>query len=247
MKTTESIRFLVQGSSAEPYEVTFVKRGENLSASCTCPDGQNRLSCKHRLNILEGLICILTILSLILVGCGTDVKPTYFLDMLRDDNDIDRLSECLLELPQVNENTLTIKTDISCLTDLSNRDTSDPYIDASFSEILDDPEFYLNKIVSFEATVKEVSLIGYHSVELYTNRKDISFEITARDSDADLHILDEEGEEQDLENGAKYKFTCWIYQIQIDETGHWDIDADLILSTDGETIINLPELVETDD
>ena len=54
METTKSIRFLVQGSTPEPYEVTFVKSGGEISASCTCQAAQNGMSCKHRLNILEG-------------------------------------------------------------------------------------------------------------------------------------------------------------------------------------------------
>lgn len=31
------IKFLVLGSSEYPYEVNFIKRGNNLSAYCTCP------------------------------------------------------------------------------------------------------------------------------------------------------------------------------------------------------------------
>ena len=54
MEISERMQFLVQGSSAEPYEVTFVQAGKELSASCTCQAGQNGLHCKHRLNILEG-------------------------------------------------------------------------------------------------------------------------------------------------------------------------------------------------
>lgn len=189
-------------------------------------------------------ISVLTILSLFSFGCDTDVKPTYFYDIFKDDNDINRLSDCLIEMPQVDGDTLTIKTDIPCLSDLSNRDTSDQFIDTSFSEILDDPVSYMNKIVSFEATVENVDLSYTDYVDLYTNRTNISFKITAKVREADLHILDEEGEEQDLENGVKYKFTCRIYQIQINETGHWSVDAEFILSNDGETIAILPELVE---
>ena len=54
METTECIRFLVQGSTPEPHEVTFVKSGGEISANCTCQTAQNGISCKHRLNILEG-------------------------------------------------------------------------------------------------------------------------------------------------------------------------------------------------
>lgn len=50
----ETIRFLVQGTTQEPYEVTFRKVGSNLSAYCTCPAGENGQYCKHRFRILEG-------------------------------------------------------------------------------------------------------------------------------------------------------------------------------------------------
>ncbi len=50
----ETIQFLVQGSADEPYEVTFQKAGDNLSAFCTCAAGQNGQYCKHRFQILEG-------------------------------------------------------------------------------------------------------------------------------------------------------------------------------------------------
>lgn len=46
--------FLVQGSAVEPYKVTFRKIGENLSAYCTCPAGDNGQYCKHRFSILGG-------------------------------------------------------------------------------------------------------------------------------------------------------------------------------------------------
>lgn len=47
--------FLVQGSANEPYKVTFQKNGNNLSAYCTCPAGDNGQYCKHRFNILGGM------------------------------------------------------------------------------------------------------------------------------------------------------------------------------------------------
>jgi len=47
--------FLVQGSAKEPYKVTFQKNGNNLSAYCTCPAGDNGQYCKHRFNILGGI------------------------------------------------------------------------------------------------------------------------------------------------------------------------------------------------
>ena len=46
--------FLVQGSTAEPYEVTFIKDGDSLTALCTCPAGQFGNFCKHRISIIDG-------------------------------------------------------------------------------------------------------------------------------------------------------------------------------------------------
>ncbi|MDZ7645221.1 MAG: SWIM zinc finger family protein [Woeseiaceae bacterium] len=48
------LRFLVQGSSTVPYEVTFIKDGDSLTALCTCPAGQHGNFCKHRIAILDG-------------------------------------------------------------------------------------------------------------------------------------------------------------------------------------------------
>lgn len=52
----EKLYFLVQGSAEEPYKVTFQKDVNNLSAYCTCPAGDNGQYCKHRFNILGGII-----------------------------------------------------------------------------------------------------------------------------------------------------------------------------------------------
>jgi hypothetical protein len=51
----DELRFLVQGSAEAPYRVTFQKKGNNLSAYCTCPAGDNGQYCKHRFNILGGI------------------------------------------------------------------------------------------------------------------------------------------------------------------------------------------------
>ena len=91
------------------------------------------------------------ILLFILIGCGTDVKPTYFTNMLKDESDIDRLSECLAETPQTDGEYITIKASKPCLVDLSKRDTTDPNVDATFSEILQNPEKYIDQMVTFEA------------------------------------------------------------------------------------------------
>jgi len=48
------IKFLVQGSAPEPYQITFTKTQNNLNAFCTCPAGENGQYCKHRFGILSG-------------------------------------------------------------------------------------------------------------------------------------------------------------------------------------------------
>jgi uncharacterized Zn finger protein len=50
----EELVFLVKGSSADPYEVTFIKDGASLTALCTCPAGTYGNFCKHRIAILDG-------------------------------------------------------------------------------------------------------------------------------------------------------------------------------------------------
>ena len=52
----KEIIFFVQGSSIEPYKVTFKKSENNLTATCTCPAGEHGLYCKHRFRILFGSI-----------------------------------------------------------------------------------------------------------------------------------------------------------------------------------------------
>lgn len=50
----QQLIFLVKGSSADPYEVTFIKDGASLTAICTCPAGTYGNFCKHRISILDG-------------------------------------------------------------------------------------------------------------------------------------------------------------------------------------------------
>lgn len=51
---SERVEFLVQGSTADPYRVSFWRVGDNVKSSCTCQAGKNGLACKHRLNLLDG-------------------------------------------------------------------------------------------------------------------------------------------------------------------------------------------------
>ena len=50
----DELKFLVKGSSADPYEVIFIKDGDSLTALCSCPAGQHGNFCKHRISILDG-------------------------------------------------------------------------------------------------------------------------------------------------------------------------------------------------
>ena len=50
----DTLFFQVQGSAADPYTVSFMKNGNNLTAHCTCPAGKHGQYCKHRINILSG-------------------------------------------------------------------------------------------------------------------------------------------------------------------------------------------------
>ncbi len=48
------INFMVKGSADDPYEVTFLKTDDRLLVLCTCPAGENRRHCKHRVAIMKG-------------------------------------------------------------------------------------------------------------------------------------------------------------------------------------------------
>jgi len=52
---SEEIFFLVQGSEQEPYRVTFSRKGNNLTARCSCRAGQVGQYCKHRFSIMQGI------------------------------------------------------------------------------------------------------------------------------------------------------------------------------------------------
>lgn len=122
---------------------------------------------------------------------------------------------------------------------VSKRDTSDPNVTLSFAEVLNDPEIYIDKVLTFEAVVKHTRYGS--NVELYTNKKFRLFSITTRG--ADLHSIDENGEEVEIFPNQKYRFKCRIYEIKIDQHGIWDIQAEFITSDEKE-ILHQPELVK---
>ena len=192
------------------------------------------MKCIHKQAIsIFTLATLLILAGSVFVGCGTDAKPTYFISMFRDEGDINRLSECLTEPPQVDDKTVVIKSDKQCLVDLSNTETSDPNIEASFTEILNDPIIYLDKIVTFTATIKNIRGNG-HDIDLYTNRNLMDFKIYSHG--ADVFIFNEKGEEIDLVKNQKYKFQVRIYRIEIDDNANWAIKSEFIISEDKKVI-----------
>ena len=178
-------------------------------------------------------IYIVVFTILFSMGCGTDVKPNYFIGMFRNANDIDRLSACLSETPQIDEDgNIVITADQQCLIDLSNQDTTDPNLDVTFTEILNDPVAYLDRIVTFEATIKEIDYSNDY--ELYTNRDLMDFIIDTHDGD--VYTLDEDGEEVDIYQNQKYEFTVRIYEIGIDDNKNWVINSEFIITEEKEVI-----------
>jgi uncharacterized Zn finger protein len=51
----DQVEFSVQGSAPSPYDVTFRRDVDIISAVCTCPAGQNGQFCKHRAAILANI------------------------------------------------------------------------------------------------------------------------------------------------------------------------------------------------
>ncbi len=187
-------------------------------------------------------VCLLCLLMLIAVGCGTDVKPTTFVDIVRDRSDIDTLSGCLSSDPQVDEKTITLTLEKQCLIDFSKQDKTDPSLAPSFAEIVANPEMYMDKLLTFEAVLKKIHDYG-PQLELYTNDLDQRFYI--RSHGAPIYRLDKEGEEIPLQPNETYLFKCRIYELKkhVDHGRVWEVRAEFIVSSN-KKIIYPPERVE---
>lgn len=171
-----------------------------------------------------------TILLTVLTGCGTDVKPSYFLRMLKDPSDADRLIRCSEGRPIVNEDgTIVLTVNQQCLVDFTNRETIEKLPETAFQQILENPEEYLDKLVMFRASIKENGII----TSLYTDRQDREFLLNKVYK---LYILDEAGEKQALLKFTEYEFRCHIIEIRIMRSGVWIIIADPIFSDDDELV-----------
>ena len=182
------------------------------------------------------LVCTVVML----IGCGTDTKPSYFTNILRSDADIDALAGCLTETPEIDGDTITVKSNIPCLSELSNGDTVDPNEILSVSDILVKPEYYMDRLLTVDGVVKK---LGHHDVELFTNGHKYRFKITTHG--ADLYTLDADGEQTPLEVGELYRLRCRIYELKkhVDWGGRWEIQAEFIVS-EQKQIIYPPGKVE---
>jgi uncharacterized Zn finger protein len=52
--SNDAFEVQVAGSSGTPYAVSFVKDGDSFNAFCSCPAGEKKIHCKHRLSLLSG-------------------------------------------------------------------------------------------------------------------------------------------------------------------------------------------------
>jgi uncharacterized Zn finger protein len=51
---TNSIEVCIKGSTGTPYVATFTREGNSLKTTCSCPAGEKRTHCKHRLALFAG-------------------------------------------------------------------------------------------------------------------------------------------------------------------------------------------------
>ena len=51
----DSVKFAVQGSALDPYEVTIFKDDSKIRGACNCAAGARLQSCKHVIRILKGM------------------------------------------------------------------------------------------------------------------------------------------------------------------------------------------------
>ena len=171
---------------------------------------------KKDIKMRKMLLCLIC-LAFVVIGCGTDVKPTGFLNMLKNESNADRLSECLVEPPDIEPDTITFKANIPCLADLSKHEVSDT---PDFTDVVAYPNEYFGRIITFSAVINDL-FIGYP--EFYTGRDDLRFIIDRYES-GDLDDLE-------LNIGDNYTFKCKIYNIYRNNRHSWKtwtVNAELI-------------------
>lgn len=186
------------------------------------------------------LAILLALVGCVLAGCGTDVKTTSFINIVKDPGDIDTLAGCLSNEPEIEGENINITLNKQCLIDFSLQDKTDPNLAASFAEIVANVENHMDKLLTFEAVVKKVH--APDRIELYTNTN-LRFHIYAHG--APIYRLDEEGDQIPIQPNELYRFKCRIYEYKIhaDWGNTWEAHAEFIVSTN-KSIVFLPELVE---
>ena len=51
---SDKLEVQITGSSGNPYVVTFIRDEDGFITACTCPAGEKRTHCKHRLSLFSG-------------------------------------------------------------------------------------------------------------------------------------------------------------------------------------------------
>jgi hypothetical protein len=51
---SDSIEVQIEGSTGTLYVATFFRAGDSLATACSCPAGEKRTHCKHRLALFAG-------------------------------------------------------------------------------------------------------------------------------------------------------------------------------------------------
>jgi len=76
----QPLRFEIKGREPIPYEVVASRSGNNLTMTCTCQAATFNKHCKHRLNLLTGVVSDLVsgnetdVEKLAIMVQGTDVE-----------------------------------------------------------------------------------------------------------------------------------------------------------------------------
>ncbi len=167
-------------------------------------------------------LCLIGLLTLACLGCGTDVKPSAISGVFSSETVMDDVSSCLVAPPIIDENadTVTITADNNCLISVVER-LEDP---VSLSDIVKSPHKYVGKEVTFTAEV-ESYIEGYfddrgrylpYVIRLDTSQVDVCFDVTYYDTEYDggIPLV-----------GEAYEFTVVIDHVSYEGKGTVYISA----------------------
>lgn len=130
-------------------------------------------------------LCLIGLLTLTCLGCGTDVKPSAISGVFSSEAVMDDVSNCIVAPPIIdeNENTVTITADNDCLISVVER-LEDP---VSISDIVKSPPRYVGKEVTFTAEV-ESYIEGYFDNRGRHLPYVIQLDTSQADVDVDFHV-----------------------------------------------------------